>query len=322
MEQSFNCPICESNNWIESKKYYYEYESSLQDDNDSADYRSKFLKKRRHILFDLWFPNQKKIKLSAIYCKSCGFMCYSPRPEKIDLQSKYEFLSKRGSIGILSEASPKALKLDDKRAAFIKNKVEKYRKDPSNRALDVGGGDGRLLRLFLEEGYKCFLIDFNLKPYPGIERIGSTFDDIKQGEVFDVIICSHVLEHVSDPGIFLRQLSSFLSKNGVAFVEVPLEIWEGIPISNDPVTHINYFTEKSLEHSLLLNNLQPLAIESKYSSYDGYYKRVAWSVASSSDIKTPLNKLNSNSTTRLLQPGLIRKLYRKAENFWLNKILN
>jgi SAM-dependent methyltransferase len=47
-------------------------------------------------------------------------------------------------------------------------------------------------------------------------------DMLFRDEVFDVVICSHVLEHVSDDRAALRELRRVLRPSGVAFVLVPI----------------------------------------------------------------------------------------------------
>ncbi len=322
MKTDFPCPCCKNEDWCIVSEYVYEKTPNESFEIDDSNSRASRLKMRKQVLFDIWFPGQQNITLTSKYCKACGFMCYSPRPSNADLMAKYQFLSTKMSIGALTVNTPHALSMDGKRESFMKEVIEKYRKGGSKKILDVGGGDGRLLRPFLKDGYNCYLVDFNEEPYPGIERIGATLKDVPAGHVFDVLICSHVLEHVSEPGEFLQHLRSVLSENGVLYIEVPLEIWHGIPISKDPVTHVNFFTVKSLKNALILNGLKPIAIESKIATYDGKYKRVAWAVASSIETGTSQRKFNGKNTQKLIRPGLLSKINRKVENLWLDKILN
>jgi SAM-dependent methyltransferase len=42
---------------------------------------------------------------------------------------------------------------------------------------------------------------------------------------FDIVICSHVLEHVSDPNAALREIKRILAPNGIAILMVPL-FWD------------------------------------------------------------------------------------------------
>src|SRR5258706_12505257 len=143
MEMSFNCPCCQANKWCTFKKYYYENQTNKNLENTRSNYIANFLNIRKRILFDVWFPNQKKVILTSIYCKICGFMCYSPRPTEDDMKAKYQYLSNRGNIGVLSNQTPNALKLDRQRELFMNKAIAKHHKVKFQKELDVGVGYGR-----------------------------------------------------------------------------------------------------------------------------------------------------------------------------------
>ena len=109
--------------------------------------------------------------------------------------------------------------------------------------LDFGGGDGKLLAPFVDAGHDCYLVDYNTEPLPGVKKLADTLDGVD--DTFDAIICSHVLEHVADPLGTLRDLRARLRPGGRIYAEVPSEVWRGIPIERDPVTHVNFFTVAS-----------------------------------------------------------------------------
>lgn len=120
-----------------------------------------------------------------------------------------------------------------------------------HRILDYGGGEGQLLLPFVDMGHECYLVDYSKKYFSGIIKFGDDILDIPEEEKFDIIICSHVLEHLVEPQTVLSQLRSHLSRNGFIYIEVPHQIWAGIScIGPDPTTHINFFTQKSLEYLL------------------------------------------------------------------------
>lgn len=50
---------------------------------------------------------------------------------------------------------------------------------------------------------------------------------------FDIVICSHVLEHVTDPEKAMREIFRILTKSGVAIIMVPL-FWDVKETVEDP----------------------------------------------------------------------------------------
>jgi SAM-dependent methyltransferase len=113
--------------------------------------------------------------------------------------------------------------------------------------LDYGGADGLIVLPFLEQGCECLLVDYYPYQLPGVKKIADDLDDMPPDLQANVIVCSHVLEHVADPRGLVQDLVRFLKEGGVLYAEVPSEIWAGIRIEQDPVTHVNFFTKGSFE---------------------------------------------------------------------------
>lgn len=71
-----------------------------------------------------------------------------------------------------------------------------------------------------------YALNYARKKYPGF-----TFFDLDENffanEKFDVIILSHVLEHVKDREAFLANLKKILNKNGDLIVAIPQERFRG-----------------------------------------------------------------------------------------------
>jgi SAM-dependent methyltransferase len=98
-----------------------------------------------------------------------------------------------------------------------------------------------------------------IRKYPTIEHVGASFDpnkpdegvdiqDLKfADESFDLIYCSHVLEHVPDDRRAIRELGRVLKRDGVAVVLVPTrsaaETHED-PSIVDPVLRRKFFGQE------------------------------------------------------------------------------
>jgi 2-polyprenyl-3-methyl-5-hydroxy-6-metoxy-1,4-benzoquinol methylase len=94
------------------------------------------------------------------------------------------------------------------------------------KVLDVGCGTGGLLSIFKEKGCEVLGLDFN-DEYLSIAKINKinvkkgSLNILKKNDKFDLIILSHVLEHVLNPDLFLKETTNYLSTNGVIYIEVP-----------------------------------------------------------------------------------------------------
>lgn len=123
-------------------------------------------------------------------------------------------------------------------------------------------------------GHNCHLIDYAGKKLPGVHYLGSQLSDIQAGRKFDLIVCSHVLEHLADPYSVVHALRHYLAPRGIFYVEVPLEIWKKAPLPVEPVTHVNYFTVDSLR--ILLERADYKVLTCEEGLYTGENGGSAW----------------------------------------------
>lgn len=233
------CPVCASSAWQECGVDTFS-RGSTQGLND-------YEKLRRRVLFEVWHPGSDSVELRTVLCRECGFVSTAPRPSTELVDAKYRFLAdEEPSVGG-SAFSELGRRMDERRAVRTKQAVEAHMRLAGASVLDFGGGNGKLLQPFIDAGARCFLVDYNRDPIAGVERLGATLDELPDHLRFDAVVCSHVLEHVADPAETLRGLQGHIAEGGVLYAEVPVEVWRGIPVSRDPVTHVNFFTLGSLE---------------------------------------------------------------------------
>lgn len=116
--------------------------------------------------------------------------------------------------------SPSTLSLERHRLLWL------YLKNETNVFID----NIKLLHIAPEQAYykrlkKSSNIDYtSLDLYSPIADINA---DIKQmpfqDETFDVIICNHVLEHIKDDDLALKEIYRSLKKGGFAILQIPLD---------------------------------------------------------------------------------------------------
>ena len=96
------------------------------------------------------------------------------------------------------------------------------------KVLELGYGDGLVTAALYQhgcdltviEGAKS-LVDVALAKHSDLNCVDTLFEDYRPVQKFDVIIASHVLEHVDNPQEILALMTSWLSSHGKIIIVVP-----------------------------------------------------------------------------------------------------
>lgn len=141
---------------------------------------------------------------------------------------------------------------------------------PHGSVLEIGAGEGSILRRLSELGFGDRLYGLEISP-SGVETIRnkkiprlvecSLFDGYHvpyADNSFDIAYMSHVVEHVEHPRQLLYEAAR-VAKH--IFVEVPLEDTKRLPNDYvaDSVGHINFYSPKTIRRLLQSSNLHVLA---------------------------------------------------------------
>lgn len=119
---------------------------------------------------------------------------------------------------------------DRKRLDFITEAVtQRFSGEVS--ILDVGCGNGVISRHLGKQGFNVLGIDVSaqtiekaraLNTAPNVQfEVLSAEQLVAQGQTFDVVICSEVLEHLSQPAALLKVLHQSIKPEGILIVTVP-----------------------------------------------------------------------------------------------------
>ncbi|NSL86688.1 methyltransferase domain-containing protein [Chitinophaga sp. Mgbs1] len=119
---------------------------------------------------------------------------------------------------------------DIKRLNFITESLQQEI-PAQGKVLDVGCGNGVISRHLGQFGYQVLGIDISQKTID-VARSKNTLSNVRfeaisaealtaQGEQYDAVICSEVLEHLHQPEVLLRTIYASLKDNGLLVVTVP-----------------------------------------------------------------------------------------------------
>lgn len=186
-----------------------------------------------------------KIKNNEYFykCKKCSFIQIDYSTVKVDSNKKYEKIATKPSKKLI------------KRIEYITTFLN------SGNILDLGSGTAKVFKalkdLNLSNNFKVVSIDNNediVNVSNGlVEKFDITSDDIVEEyeyENFDLVFCSHILEHIPYPKKCLKNWVELVKKNGFIFIETPNV---GEITSEIDIEHLSFFNLTSLKK--LINNI-------------------------------------------------------------------
>jgi 2-polyprenyl-3-methyl-5-hydroxy-6-metoxy-1,4-benzoquinol methylase len=148
------------------------------------------------------------------------------------------------------------------------------------RILDWGGGDGYISSIYATllsqiTGLKVISYVYDYTDWGNLEINKVGLNDLKNMNMFHIIIFSHILEHSHTPILDLKSASSFLLDEGIVICEVPDErLYMAIRLIKNIKFGLNYhvhnFSRRSLHQLLEFSGFQSIATQYQYnSSYRG-----------------------------------------------------
>lgn len=134
-------------------------------------------------------------------------------------------------------------------------------KGPFNKIIDIGGGDGSGTPFF-NQCKELHIFDINVLNNNKLSEnivFHSTLPNQEMSQGFDLVVCRNVLEHLSDPNKYLKEITKILKIGTPIYVEVPFEniMRNGFDSNNLKIwtEHINFFTSDALKYMFQRNSI-------------------------------------------------------------------
>ena len=197
-----------------------------------------------------------------VICRNCGLIQQNPRMIETDISRFYNIEYKKLYVG---ENTPSKIYFEHqyKRGEKIFNYIKKELGIGliNLKILEVGCGAGGILKYFEEKNNKVFGIDleseyikFGKEKYNLDLKAGSLNERIIPWQP-DIVIYSHVIEHILNPVEELNKLRSLIDSSSYLYIEAPgvksLEHSYGMDfLKSIQNAHIYYFTLKTLKNIL------------------------------------------------------------------------
>ncbi|HAP43127.1 MAG: hypothetical protein A2087_02975 [Spirochaetes bacterium GWD1_61_31] len=199
-------------------------------------------------------------------CTGCGHVYQNPRPSPLDLVERYDEDYKQYEVDNADNFfNLMRLGLDDVGFSGLEASLP-----PGKRALDVGCATGMLVAALEKRGWQAEGVevcqasaDYG-RATRGVTIHVGTLDSLHlPAASFDLVHSSHVIEHVSEPGAFLREMHRILKPGGYLVCATPnLASYQarrfGTEWRSAIADHVHLFSLRSLRRLIRQCGFQPL----------------------------------------------------------------
>ena len=176
------------------------------------------------------FKHKIFANIKIVFCKKCDLYFALPAPQSYSLDNYYN------AVEGVSIGSPNSGKLNISFANILAksrlqyiyiNLEDEFNKNNLN-VLEVGSGYGHLAKYFVNKYNinKYYIVESDTRCHKELKKISKyvfkNLDDINDTGSIDILILSHILEHLSDPINFLKRIENKF-KIKYIFIDVPCE---------------------------------------------------------------------------------------------------
>ncbi len=172
---------------------------------------------------------------TVVRCRACGLFYLNPRPDVSELKtiypdSYYAYHLQKQAGTCENRRSPL---YQARRFVYLSRLRKALRLCPDTvnpSVLDVGCADGRALNWYKqlpEIAVETYGVDFDEPAVARARQAGhrvflGRFEEAEiPGEMFDLVVATHVIEHVADPKAFARKAFQVLKPGGIFLCETP-----------------------------------------------------------------------------------------------------
>ena len=253
-------------------------------------------------------PSKKPNKLVQLFRNGCNEY----------LKNKYQY-PHNGSLP--GKLIAKIIKLNPRWTTNLDFSVFYLPAMPNGKLLEIGCGNGDMLKKMQDIGWNGTGVDFDKKSISVAQDLGL---NVHEGDIcdlnikknsFDVIIMNHVIEHLPDPGSTLKECQNLLRTGGKLICVTPNS--KGILHSRykksylhlDPPRHLHLFNKKNLKQLTLQAGFKEASCFTSIHAFSGLSwaseqlsKNGRFSMAS----KIPKNRLALLSAKELLAGYLLK----------------
>lgn len=204
------------------------------------------------------YYEEKQWQLYA--CDACGLIYLDPMPGPGLLAELYHDAYGQAQTGYFAKPQAKL-----RRSRIRMRVIQRFAKKSGGNFMDVGCNGGFMVEAARRAGFAAWgvepdavSVDYARRHFSGNRFFQGLIADFKPEDsngapiLFDVVYCSEVIEHVTQPQNFLHDIYQLMSPGGVLYLTTPdishwrrprhLPHWDGFC----PPSHVLYFSPNNL----------------------------------------------------------------------------
>lgn len=205
---------------------------------------------------------------NIVRCSACALMYVDPVPTEEQLaqyyRDNYRENDHRIVPGKFPYDDPRYLSRARSLCDLIVEHVDTRQHSLSPRkVIEIGAGHGRVLHALRERrpDWSLFACEPDPKCQASLKRLGATaipvfladeqsLKAVSPHGPFDVLILSHVLEHLLDPVAALRTMARVLAPGGVLAIEIPHAPPQEVRSTSSHAPHLTFMTKETLKETI------------------------------------------------------------------------
>jgi len=195
------------------------------------------------------------LPVNTYLCCDCGIMWTSPRMTPGSLQLFYEQDYRAIYVGSRQASEEFFSEQISHGRNILRYISSQFDVKDSRVVFDVGCGSGGILIPFAESGWSVYGCDLGGEYLVrglsyGLNLVKGGVNKLKLHGPANLVILSHVLEHLPEPLVHLQEISDVLDPDGYVYIELPgiLNIWNayGDTLLFLQNAHLYHFTLETL----------------------------------------------------------------------------
>ncbi len=260
-------------------------------------------------------------------CRDCGLVYTSPRMTQAAYEEFYNTEYRKLYSGV-ETATEVFFENQKKKGKHIFNffKGHELLKNDTKYILEVGCGAGGIIDYFRDQGFEVKGIDLGKeyvnygKEKHGLNLETATLADLSNERKPDIIIYSHILEHILDVNKEIELIKQFIKKNTLVYIEVPgiKEIhknYEANILRYLQNAHTFHFTLDSL---INLMNKHGFELVEGNQFVKSIFKFTGVVKGAVNDFSSVINYIDQTEKRRIFHPFTPNAIKRNTKNIILN----